>query len=250
MRLTVVRALLYRIYLGTFFDKGRISELLVFPISFLVIWGLLFSSGVIPKDAARTLLVVNLIWTLSSVLQSQMNLPLMFDLWAREFSEICKEGVNWKEFSFSYALFGTLLGVVNLIIFLASLFVFFGGGMAEFRLLVVPLPIYYTVSIGLGLIIAGAIMRLGRTYGFLSWTGLQFIIMCSSPYSPIASLPHGMKELSYLSPYTFIFEYVRTLNPEFLWISGLEGVILFLFGAYYCKTGFTHARERGGLSTV
>ena len=250
MRFLVIRALLLRIFRGTFFDKGRVSELLVFPLSFLVIWGLLFRSGIIPNEHARSLLVINLIWTISSVFQGQMNLPLMFDLWSREFAEICREGVTWIEFAFSYALFGTLLGAINLTIFSASLFYFFNADPPALLLLIKPLPIYYLISIGLGLVIAGAILRFGRTYGFLSWTGMQFIIMCSSPYAPLSSLPTPVRILSYLSPYTLLFEYVRSQDSWLLLVTALEGLALFIVGALYCKTGYSYARRRGGLSTV
>lgn len=250
MRPVVIKALLLRICRGTFFDRGRVSELLVFPLSFLVIWGLLFRAGIMPQETSRSLLAVNLIWTLSSVFQSQMNLPLMFDLWSREFSEICREGVSWREFSMSYAIFGTMLGLVNLCIFSLALVFLFHCSMDDLKLLFLPLPIYYVVSLGLGLLISGGVLRWGRTYGFLAWTGLQFIIMCSSPYAPLDSLPVAVRLVTYLSPYTLIFEYVRTLDSGWLFVSALQGVALFVFGAFYCKTGFSVARRGAGLATV
>lgn len=250
MRIVVIKALLLRICRGSFFDKGRVSELLIFPLSFLVIWGLLYRSGILPPQTSRSLLAVNLIWTLSSVFQSQMNLPLMFDLWSREFAEICREGVSWREFSLSYALFGTILGVINLGIFALGLVYLFNYSFSDLSLLVVPLPIYYIISLALGLFIAGGILRWGRTYGFLSWTGLQFLIMCSSPYAPIDSLPLAVRAICLLSPYTLIFEYVRTLDSKWLFISAIEGIALLLAGAVYCKTGFSYARKGAGLSSV
>lgn len=250
MRTRVVKALIIRICRGTLFDKGRVSELLIFPLSFLVIWGLLFRAEILPEETSRSLLIVNLIWTISSVFQAQMNLPLMFDLWAREFSEICREGVSWKEFSFSYAVFGTMLGCLNLLLFCLSIIFFFGGGSEELTLLLKPLPIYYVTSLGLGLLFAGAVLRYGRTYAFLAWTGLQFVVMCSSPYSPLSSLPWGIKIVTYLSPFTFLFEYVRTEDPSCLLISALEGICLFLVGAFYCKEGFSYSRKKGGLAII
>ena len=39
-KLNIIRALSYRAWLGTFADKGRIVDMLLFPVSHLTIWGL------------------------------------------------------------------------------------------------------------------------------------------------------------------------------------------------------------------
>ena len=245
----MILALLRRDLNAILSDQGRIAELLVFPTSFLVIWGLLLYAGVIPHEVAAQLLVVNLIWTVSSQFQSQGNMCMMVDLWCREFAELFREGVGLGTFVGARVCFGTLIGVLSLMAFLLAL-PLFGGGWHEVRILLVSLPVYYLASIGLSFGVTGAVMYLGRSYAFLAWTALQVIVMFSSPYTPVSALPVPLRLLAYLSPYTFVFEFVRTGQLLFLAIGLVHALCFLVAGALFCTACFRRTRQGAGLASL
>jgi hypothetical protein len=243
----MLRALLLRDFEGTITDKGRIVELIVFPASFLVIWGALFKSGLLPSETAGELLVINLVWTTSNAFQAQTNAPLMFDLWSREFSELLREGVSMDRYMLIQVLFGTVVGLLHLAIFLLVTPLLFGASLQRLTPLVSCFPIYYAASIGLAYGVAAMVVRYGRSYGFLMWTSLQILIMCSSPYAPLESNPVIVRLIAYLSPFTFLFEYIRK-GDAFLWVAGfLEGLLFVGLGILWYRKNFKDAKRLGVL---
>jgi ABC-type polysaccharide/polyol phosphate export permease len=224
--------------------------MVVFPLSFLVIWGLFFSSGIVSREVASQLLVVNLIWSVASTFQSQANLSLMFDLWAREFSNILRQGVRIQEMFCAHLLFSTIIGLGNLLLFCGAIFWFFGGGLREISLFLALFPHYYLASIGLAGVFCGVVLKYGRSYAFVSWTGLQLLIMFSSPFSPVSTLPDWFRGVVVLSPFTPIFEYVRFGRIED-YIFGLALSVVYLISGVLSVTIFYKQRRRGpGLMDV
>lgn len=242
-----VAALVQRAFLGTFIDFGRIADLIVFPLSFLVIWGLLVYSGLLPADVGEQLLLINLIWALSSSFQLQSNYSMMYDLWSLEFPEILRAGVKPRDYFIAMIIFGLVIGLFNVVVFMTALTTVFSLSLEKSLLLVTTLPIYGFASMGLAAAIAGCVLRLGRSYAFLSWTTLQIVIMLSSPYSPIDSLPWIMQRIAWLSPYGGLFEYVRTPNSLYYGIALAEAIVMFVAGYMFFLYMFENARKKGRL---
>jgi ABC-type polysaccharide/polyol phosphate export permease len=228
-------------------DSGRLAEMIVFPASFLVIWGLLYQSDLISREIAGELLVVNLIWTVASQFQSQANLGFMMDLWSREFSELFKEGLTVEKYVLSRLAVGTMIGGANLLVFLIALPLVFGASSREAMLLLTTLPVYYAAAMGLALVITGSVVLWGRSYGFLAWTGLQFLIMLSSPYSPVESLPWVMRYVAYLSPFTYVFEYVREGGAAKIFAGMAQAGLWVLFGLWWVRRCFAVTKSKSGL---
>lgn len=246
----MILALLYRDLLATFTDKGRLFELVLYPLSFLVIWGLMFKSGVIAPELAGHLLVINLIWSTSSSLQGQTNGPIMYDLWSREFAELLKEGITMQLYIVARVLFGTLIGVMNLIVFLIASPLLFSVPTSQLWPLVSTFPIYWCASIGLAYVVAALVIRLGRSYAFLAWTGLQFIVTLSSPYTPLDSVPSWIRIPAYLSPYAHLFEHVRTGGVTWYMTGLAESVLLLGVGMIAYQRIFKEAKRVGRLVTA
>lgn len=250
IRWRVVKALCERSFRGLLRDNGRLAELVIFPLSFLVIWGLFFASGMVSREIASQLLVVNLIWSVASTFQSQANLTLMFDLWAREFAHILRQGVHMAEMTLAHLIFSTIIGLANLLLFCGAILWVFGGSGAEVMQFVKLFPQYYLASIGLAGLFGGVVINFGRSYAFVSWTGMQLLIMFSSPFSPVATLPAWFQPIVKLSPFTFIFEYVR-FGKTGDYLMGFFWALLYLVLGIFAAVYFYHRRRRGvGLMDV
>lgn len=250
MRYHVVSALIRRCFHSTFKDKGRVSELVVFPFSFLIIWGFFLASGMVDREIAGQLMLINLIWSVSGTFQTQANLSMMFDLWSREFPTILRQGVKTFELVSAQLIFSTAIGLLNLAIFIFFVLYGFGGTPEEVSTFITLFPLYYISSIGLAMLFGGFVMYLGRTYAFISWTGLQILIMISSPFAPISTLPAWLVKIVLLSPFTYIFEYVRSPAPE-IYLNGLiASVIYFMLGVLSSLTFYNLRRAKQGLMEV
>lgn len=250
MNTRIIAALVRRDLRSVLIDRGRKVELVTFPLSCLVIWGLLYTSGVIQREVAGQLLAVNLIWMVSGQFQSQANLGLMLDLWSNEFAELFREGVPPRTYLAARVVTGTVIGLVNLAIFTAALPLLFGAGAAEVRALYETLPVYYVASMGVGFVVAGCILRFGRSYGFLAWTSLQFVMMLSSPYSPLDRLPSAMRYVALCSPYSYVFEYVRTGDFSVLAAGAVIAAFLFAGGLVWFERSFRETKAGAGLVSL
>ena len=242
-------ALVKRNFRATLVDKGRIADLIIFPISFLVIWGLFFSAGIIEEDAALTLLMVNLVWSISSSYQMQSDFILMYDIWSGELVEILRSGINQHHLLVAMIALGTIIGTFNLIVFFLAIQFIFGVPFQDGLILFTTLPAYYIASMALALLVAGGILRLGKSYAFLTWTMLQIIIMFSSPFTPVAVLPDWLQALAWLSPYTHIFEYIRFGNAATLNLALIQGLCYTVVGYWTYTKMFAASRKSGKLST-
>ena len=250
IRIRVVRALCVRSFRGLLQDPGRLTELIIFPLSFLVIWGLFFASGVVSREVASQLLVINLIWSVAGTFQAQANLTLMFDLWAREFANILRQGVRIEEMCSAHIIFSTVVGLSNLVVFAAAIVWAFGGGVLEVGFLIELFPLYYLSSIGLAGLFGGIVMRLGRSYGFVAWTGLQLLIMFSSPFSPVATLPEWLRIVVRGSPFTYIFEYVRFGRSEDYLLGLILSLVYLIVGTFLAVTLYKQRRRHQGIVDV
>lgn len=250
MRWHVIKALTLRSFKGTFIDKGRVSELVIFPLSFLVIWGLFFASGLVERKLAGQMLVVNLIWSISGTFQTQANLTLMFDLWSREFANILRQGVRIWEMVTAHLIFSTLIGLLNLFLFVLFIVYAFEGGRDETIMFFTLFPHYYLSALGLAALFGGFVIYLGRSYGFVAWTGLQLLIMISSPFSPVESLPTWLQTITKMSAFTYIFEYVRFQRSSDYWAALFLGVVYLIVGTFAARILYSRRRANQGLMEV
>jgi len=246
----IIRALVGRAFGGTFSDRGRLVDLLLVPVSFLITWGLLLRSNLIPRDIGVDLLVTNLIWAVAASIQIQGNRTMMFDLWAKEFCELFRSGVSHRSYLVALLLVGAISGIANLLVFLLLVPLLFGATSGEVAPLVASGPIYLLASLGLMGFVGGLILRWGQTYGFLSWTALQFVMIFSSPYAPVDSLPPVLRLISHISPYAAAFEFVRFGAIE-QYVAGLSiGILWLIAGAVFFDRMFIRARRTGKLVTL
>jgi ABC-type polysaccharide/polyol phosphate export permease len=52
---------------------------------------------------------------------------------------------------------------------------------------------------------------LGKDYGFLAWSSMHFFIFLSAPFFSHNLFPIGIRHLSEIMPFTYVFEAARAL---------------------------------------
>jgi hypothetical protein len=243
-------ALTRRGLISTLSDNGRLADLVIFPVSFLVMWGLFVISSSVPSEIAVPLLLVNLIWSVANSYQMQANFLLMFDLWSGEFLEMLRAGITQKHYRFAQVALGTVIGTFNLVVFFIALVTVFKVPAAKAAYLFITWPVYYTASLGIAFAVSGLILRLGKSYAFLTWTATQIIIMISSPFTELDKLPTWLQHLALISPFTYVFEFVRRGDPQLLYISFAISIVYFVVGFVSYDLLFKEARRSGRLAAL
>jgi len=225
-RLNTVQALIYRAFVGTWEQKGRIVEMLLFPFSQLMIWGLFLNAGLIDTDIAKQLFIINLIWSCSTLIQGQANLLMMSDLWSNEFPELFRSGIDPISYLVAMLCYGIILGLSGTIVFIFLCCTFFDFTFFELFPFIYSFPAFTFFSLTLAIFIAALIVRLNSTYGFIMSGLLTFMVMLSSPYTPIKNLPYVLQQIALYSPLGLIFEYIRCGDSNLLIKSILISTIM------------------------
>jgi len=246
----VISALCLRAWRGTIADKGRLVDLLLFPISQLLIWGLFLKAGLVKDEVSHQLYLVNLIWAISATIQMQANRMMMFDLWAREFPELFRSGIQPHQYLLACLVFGSLLGLLSMPILIVPSFFLFGLNLNDIVVLLASFPVYYMASIALSCFVCAAVLRLSQTYGFLAWNSLFFIIMLSSPYVPVSTLPWLLRVFALSSPYGMVFEYVRSLDSNYLVLGSVYSLVLFSLSIVFYQRMFAGLRRSGEMLNI
>lgn len=212
IRLYKIKAMMYRDIITFTKSKERLMELLFFPVTTTLMWGL-FSNyfKAFSLETAMMLLIINIFWSFTYLSQSSANLQINMDVWSRSLTQLLISGINELEYLVSRLVFSTTasIPIVILMLWIASLYGFVIPSLAPFTLLIFVCLLASTV---LGILVVSLFILLGRDYAFLSWTFLQLIILLSAPFFPIQTYPWFIQKISVILPHTWIFECLRNLS--------------------------------------
>src|SRR3989344_2920331 len=236
MKFYKIAALMYADFMLLRNSKWRVVEYFYFPFTSVLIWGL-FSVFVraYALEAGLMVLAVNILWTFAYLAQSHANMQINEDSWSGSLKQIII----------------TLFVLAFLLVFSSTVF-----GLtvvaAQWPVFVVLIGATLLSSIGLSIFVAGAMVALGREYGFLAWTILQIFIVLSAPFYPITVFPEFIRPIVAAMPYTYIFEATRnviqnTINMDVVMGGLYVAIIYFAISLPFYKYIFRKAREKGWL---
>jgi len=193
-------------------SKWRWVELFYFPLSSLLIWG--FFSIFAREFAAQiafTILIVQIYFEFAYLAQGVANQQMMEDVWTGSFKELMLTPITPMEYMFSRIIHSGIRSVATLAILIFGAFAFFQVNLIVdnlfFFLILAGLTFFASATIAI--IVASLILFLGREYGFLSWSSIQLFILLSAPFYPITVFPGALQYVSYIMPYTWIFEAIK-----------------------------------------
>lgn len=244
-RFNLIRALCYRAWLGTIIETGRIVEILLFPISQLMIWGLFLYSGIIEQNMAEQLFIINFVWAVTTTIQTQTSCIMMNDFYSSEFPELFRSGIDEKSYVVAILFCGLSFGIVTMGAFMFLSWAIFDFSFENMMPLIISLPCYLIFSLALAVFSIAIIIRFTHTYGFIAFSILTFIVMLSSPYTPVESLPVVLRDIALVSPLGLVFEYIRNGNSALLYKSACISLIVFIASSIYYFHAFKRLRKKG-----
>lgn len=237
--------------------KYRLLELLYFPLSSVLIWGLFaLYSRKLAVEAGLIVLVINVFWSFAHLAQQQANILMMEDVWSSSFRQVLVSGVSELEYTIAKLIVSSTaaIPITGLLIIVAN--AFGAPFFANFKIVLMMAGIGLLGSLALAVFVTGLIMAFGREYGFLSWSLLQLFIFFSAPFYPPAIFPAAIRWITYLMPFTRLFEAGRAIatntpvSREIIMSAFIVAAAYFILAWPFLLWAFKYARKTGVLARI
>lgn len=235
----------------------RVLELVYWPTVQMVLWGFitlyLMDHTEFLAQAAGVFLSGVLLWDV--LFRGQVGMCVMFmeEMYARHLGHLFVSPLRPHEFVlslFAMSAIRVLIGAGG-----AALLAIPIHHFSIFDSLGWPLIAFFAslmmFSWAIGLMISGAVLRLGLGAESLAWAGIFLIQPLSGVYYPVEVLPPPIQVISWCLPSSHVFEGMRAVLFEgtfrldlLLSALGLNALWLAL-GSFVFLTLFRSARERG-----
>ena len=211
MRWHKIKSLMYRDFTVIKRVKFRSIEIVYFPITTIVIWGLFaVYARQLAVEAGLIVLIVNIFWAFAHLAQVTSNILMMEDIWSGSLRQVLLSGIS--EFEYIIArLLTSMTSSIFMVIVMTGLALMFGINFFALNMFLL-IGITLLCSLALAVIIAAMILFAGREYSFLTWSAIQLFIMFSAPFFPKEMFPKFLLYLSYVMPFTAIFEAARAFS--------------------------------------
>lgn len=205
------------------------------------------------KLAASYILIGMILWEVIRVTQYSISFESLWNIWARNLSNIFVSPISLKEYMTAGVIAGALKAIF--IFFMISLIANFLFNFNIFKLGALNLLLYFinltifSWSIGIGVL--AMIFRFGIRIQALAW-GIIFLFQpLTAVFFPVSILPKFMQTIAYLLPPTYIFEAARAniLNPvtnwNYIFISFGENIFYLALALLFFNLMFNNSKETG-----
>ena len=255
MRWMKIKALMYRDSITVRRVKFRIMELVYFPITTIIIWGMFaVYARQLAVEAGLIVLIINIFWAFAHLAQSTTNVMMMEDIWSGSLKQILLTGISEFEYIIARMLTSAISSTIVVLVLISLALLF---GINFFRVdMIFLILITLLGSMALAVIVAATIFRLGREYSFLVWSAIQLFIMFSAPFFPKEMFPKAILYISYVMPFTAVFEAARAFSttgafaPHLLWWGLAVCAGYFVIAWPMFALSFRSAKKNGTLARM
>ncbi|MDP2671454.1 MAG: ABC transporter permease [bacterium] len=203
--------------------------------------------------AGKYLLLGLIFWEVIRICQFSVTVGALWNIWARNLSNMFITPLSVSEYLFALILSGTIKSlIVFFLVSFISLFLFhfnvFQIGAVTLVFSFINLAIF---SWSFGIFMLGLIFRFGTRIQALAW-GLVFVLQpLSATFFPVKILPPAMQVLAYSLPTTHVFEMARNSlnNTQVNWaaigIAFAENIFYFALALWVFSRLFAKSKESG-----
>lgn len=250
-----IKALILQEIFNTRKSVEILFDVVLFPLINVILFAFLSqyigqsSQGIVTKQ----MLTGVLLWQYMYIVQYSISVGTMWNLWARNLSNMFLAPLRISEYFTAFAITGFVKSLGIFVLSSYMLYALFGFNIIAIG--VVPLIIYlvnlWLFAIAIGIFVLGLIFRYGTRFGALSWGFLPILQPLMATLFPRSVLPPMLQIVALMLPPTYIFEAAReTLQtgaiPWNLVTIALIGNLLFLaFSGFVFQYLFDKSRETG-----
>lgn len=211
MSISRISAIVIRHFYLTSHQLERFTDVFLFPILGLVLWGFL-SSFIQFQSAsiAKFLLGGMILWVIFERVGTGVGIDFMWDVWERNLMNVLATPINMTEYILGLVFVALLKVSVS---FLAMWFVasvFFGFGISSFGFSLAAFWVNLVLfAVVLGIFNVSIVMRFGNTVGPLTWI-LPFVIQpFAAVFYPVSALSPTLQKIVWFLPISHVFEGMR-----------------------------------------
>jgi ABC-2 type transport system permease protein len=232
MSLSRIKAILVMEWFITKRSLEVLVDVVFFPLINIIVFGFLsvYLTGNTQVQHAYPLLVGMILWQLVYITQYSISVGSLWNIWARNLSNIFLTPITVAEYIMAFVISGSLKALF--ILFTSSILSFYAFhfnmlslGIANLALFFVNLTIF---AIATGIVILGLIFRYGTRIQALAWSITFLFQPLTAAFFPVSVLPGILKNVAYLFPATYVFEAARAaiVTPAIRWDLFLYALIL------------------------
>ena len=232
-----------------------INDIVIYPLWSIIVFGFLtiYLSGVAGAIVAHYILIGMILWQVINITQYSIAVGCLWDVWARNLTNIFITPISIAEYLVSYAISGAIKALI--VIILGSILSFFVFRFNILQLGLINLLLYFInlllFAFTFGIIILSLLFRFGTRIQAFAWGLITFFQPLMAVIYPVSILPEPLKTLAYVFPPTYIFEAARiSINTaQIQWSAVLIAIILnaiwFLLAVTFFNYMFRKSREIG-----
>lgn len=250
---------IYAILLQEFFFMRRsvevLFDVLLFPLVNVVLFAFLstYIGQSVDAFVVYQLLLGSLLWQFMYIVQYSVSVHTMWNLWARNLSNIFITPIHITEYFTAAALSGAAKSTVVFVFSGTVLMLLFDFNVFEVG--VGPLALYmislWLFAVGVGIIILGLIFRFGTRISAFSWGFLPILQPLMATLFPRTILPAPFDLVALLFPPTYVFEAARwqlqhgTIYWHYILMSYIGNLLFVIMAIFAFRALFRKSQETG-----
>lgn len=213
-----------------------INDIILYPLLSIIIFGFLtiYLSGATGLIIGKQVLIGMILWQVISMTQYSIAVGCLWDVWARNLTNIFISPISNLEFLLAYTITGSLKSLMVIILGGIISFYFFGTNLLDLGF--INLIIYFInlaiFGFGFAIMVLGLIFRFGTRVQALSWGLIAILQPLMAVIYPVSILPKPLQIIAYLLPPTYIFEAARAniIDKGVQWSNiGIAFLLNFIF---------------------
>lgn len=211
INLSRVWAIVLRHIFLTFRQLERFSDLFLFPIVGVLLWG--FVSNYISSSAGGLIAFLMgglILWIVFERVGTSIGIDFMYEVWDRNIVNILATPITVTEFILGLVLVAIVKVLVAFVVMWTVAFVFFGFNLGSLGVYLILFWINVVIfAVSLGIFNVALVIRYGGTIGPLTWL-LPFLLQpFAAVFYPVSVLPEILQKFAQYLPLSHVFEGMR-----------------------------------------
>jgi ABC-2 type transport system permease protein len=228
-------------------------ELTFWPGVAMLSHGLLTRFLVLDRRMTAFILVGTVALSAIQVCQLDVAYAVLFDIWSKSMKHQFLTPIGIRHIAIGSWLVGVARGLVVFALMAAIGsrafgFDFVGAGPGQLALFLFGC---FLTSLVIGLLVCALVVLFGTRAETSAWAAVNFVVMLSGIYYPVAILPRGVQAVSAAIPLTYFLDAVRQgygFAPQFAhaWLTGFALSGLYVVLAHWgLASAITRSRRTG-----
>lgn len=230
-------------------------DIFFFPLINVLLFGLIsrFISGGSSSNH-QFLLVGVLLWEIVTVVQYNVTVSTMWEVWSHNLTNIFISPLSIKEYLTAHVAAGIIKTASVLAMLAIATDIFFNFnllsiGVINLVLFAINLTFF---AVWIGVLLLGYIFRFGTRMAAISWGVIFLFQPLTAAFFPVSVLPHWLQTIAHIFPATYVFEDARRtltsstgiLFASFLWIF-LANIVYAVFAAWMFRRLYKKSKDTG-----